>query len=63
MTEWIKWIVSVVVVGVLVLFGGYMIGNAVYDSKRQGVDISIQCIKAGGTPFTDSRNGNFECRK
>lgn len=39
-----------------------MIGSAVHDSKKQGVDLSIECIKAGGNPVTNT-NGGFECRK
>lgn len=63
MAEFAKWIVAIIVVGFFILMGGYMIGNAVYDQKRQGVEISIECIKAGGNPVLDTRNGGFECRK
>lgn len=63
MDDFWKWLTSIIVIGVLVLFGGFMIGSAVHDSRKQGVDISISCIKAGGNPVTDTRNGGFECRK
>lgn len=58
-----KWLAGIVVVGVLILFGGFMIGSAVHDSKKQGVDLSIECLKAGGNPVTDTGRGTFECRK
>lgn len=63
MSDFTKWIIAIVVVGTMVLFGGFMIGSAVHDSRKQGVDLSIECIKAGGNPVTDTRNGSFECRK
>ena len=63
MDDFWKWLAGVVVIGVLVLFGGFMIGSAVHDSKKQGVDLSIECIKAGGNPVTNTNNGGFECRK
>lgn len=62
MDDFWKWLAGVIVIGVLILFGGFMIGSAVHDSKKQGVDLSIECIKAGGNPVTNT-NGGFECRK
>jgi hypothetical protein len=58
-----KWLAGIIVVSILILFGGFMIGSAVHDSKKQGVDLSIECIKAGGNPVTNTNNGSFECRK
>lgn len=65
MGSFAKWLIAIVVVGFLVLFGGFMIGSAVYDSKKQEVELSIQCMKAGGNPvINNDRNGRgFECRK
>jgi hypothetical protein len=60
--NFVMWIIAILVIGVLILMGGYMIGNAVYDNRKQGVEISIQCIKAGGNPVSE-RGKDFECRK
>jgi hypothetical protein len=63
MYDWVKWFFMIIVIGFFVLLGGYMIGSAVHDQKKQGVDLSIECIKAGGNPVTNVRDNTFECRK
>lgn len=46
-----------------ILIGGWMVGKASSDYDQQKLQISLECIKAGGSPEASGNNGGMICKK